>query len=81
MNGPAWMEPGPIRHDIDATRVMIPVPAKFSEMQQQNIEIALAWRLALREAFTTAFDRGYRAVDFFLNRDQGSGAYLLARDK
>lgn len=80
-NGPAWMEPGPIRRDIDAARVMIPVPAKFSEMQQQHTDLALAWRLALREAFTWAFERGYRAVDFYLNREQGSGAYLLARDK
>ena len=79
--GPVWADPTAIRREVDAPRVMIPVPAAFSEMQQQHTEIALAWRLAIREAFTWAFGRGYRAVDFHLNREQGSGAYLLALNK
>ena len=29
--------------------------------------------------FTTYFDRGYRAVDFLLDRDARTGRYLLAR--
>jgi predicted GNAT superfamily acetyltransferase len=79
-SGTAWMEPGAPRRDVDAPRVLVPVPAAFNDMQQQHTELALAWRLAIRDAFTWAFARGYRAVDFHLNRERGGGAYLLARD-
>jgi predicted GNAT superfamily acetyltransferase len=77
--GPTWMEPGAMRRETDSSRLTLPAPAGFSEMQQQNTELALRWRLALREAFTWAFDRGYRAVDFHLDRERGGGAYLLAQ--
>jgi predicted GNAT superfamily acetyltransferase len=33
-----------------------------------------------REVFEAYFRKGYRAVDFFLDREQGRGRYLLARD-
>ena len=80
-SGPTWLEPGPMRFDVDAPRVIVPVPGRFSELQQQHTELALAWRFAIREAFIWAFGRGYRAVDFYLDREQGGGAYLLALDK
>jgi len=76
-----WMRP--IRTDADpdwtARRVLVAVPARFSELQQRDRELAMAWRLAMRDVMTQAFGHGYRAVDFYLNRDQGGGAYLLAR--
>ncbi len=50
-------------------------------MQQQATDIALAWRLAVRGVMTDALSRGYRAVDFLINRERGGGAYLLARDE
>ena len=62
----------------DARRVLVPVPPRFTEMQQQATPAALAWRLATRRVFLSYFARGYRAVDFFLDRDTGGGRYLLA---
>ena len=47
-------------------------------MQQQAAERALEWRLQTRELFETYFSRGYRAVDFLLQREAGFGRYLLA---
>ena len=41
--------------------------------------LALEWRLQSREIFETYFARGYRVVDFFLDRPQQRGRYLLAR--
>ena len=73
-----WEACGGIRTNVHTTRVLVPVPAKFGEMQQRASDLALEWRAAARDAFQTYFARGYVAVDFFLNREQGNGAYLLA---
>jgi predicted GNAT superfamily acetyltransferase len=41
--------------------------------------MALAWRMATRQIFNTYFDRGYRAVEFFLDRPSRKGTYLLVK--
>ena len=43
-------------------------------------ERALQWRLHVRQMFQDYFAKGYRAVDFVLQREAGFGRYLLARD-
>jgi chorismate synthase len=68
-----------IRTDLDDSRVTISIPARFGEMQQTATDRALAWRDATRTAFQTYFARGYRAIDFFVARDRGGGAYLLSK--
>jgi chorismate synthase len=77
--GSSWLECA--AHDITlaAVRLLVPVPPRFGEMQQQAREVALAWRLATREIFTAYFARGYRVVDFLSNRESGGGAYVLSR--
>jgi predicted GNAT superfamily acetyltransferase len=35
--------------------------------------------MATREIFTTYFGRGYRAVEFFLDRPARKGTYLMVR--
>ena len=54
------------------------MPTGFTEMQQEAPDLALDWRLHTREIFKTYFARGYRAVDFELQREHGRGRYLLA---
>lgn len=56
----------------------VPVPPRFSEMQSESTELALEWRMAVRDVMVPAFARGYRAVDFTLDRERGGGSYLLA---
>ena len=41
---------------------------------------ALAWRMDVRQMFDEYLAKGYRAVDFVLQREAGFGRYLLARD-
>ena len=65
--------------NIDERRVWVEIPVGFTEIQQQTPERALEWRLQTREIFQTYFARGFRAVDFELNREHGKGRYLLAR--
>ncbi len=40
------------------------IPAKISALKETSRELALEWRLALRDTFQTAFQAGYSAQDF-----------------
>ncbi len=40
------------------------IPAKISALKEISRELALEWRLALRDTFQTAFQAGYSAQDF-----------------
>jgi predicted GNAT superfamily acetyltransferase len=69
---------------IDLTRtdrrVWIEIPTGFTDMLQRAPERALAWRLDVRQMFEDYLAKGYRAVDFVLQREAGFGRYLLAKD-
>ena len=64
---------------MNERRLWIEIPTGFTEMQQQAPERALQWRLHVRQMFQAYFAKGYRAVDFVLQREAGFGRYLLAR--
>jgi predicted GNAT superfamily acetyltransferase len=65
---------------LDSRRIQVQIPLGFTEMLARDPERALQWRLATRAMFTTYFGRGYRAVDFALDRAGARGAYLLAKE-
>jgi predicted GNAT superfamily acetyltransferase len=71
--------PSAVDTTSDVRRVAVEIPTGFSEMQGRDPVLALEWRMATRRAFTGYFARGYRAVDFFLERERSRGRYLLAR--
>ena len=73
------LAPGDADLSHEARRVLVEIPTGFTEMQAQDPELALEWRLHTRLVFQTYFGRGYRAVDFFLSREAGRGHYLLAQ--
>lgn len=64
---------------VSDRRLWIEIPTGFTQMQQQAPELALQWRLHVRQMFQAYFSKGYRAVDFVLQREAGFGRYLLAR--
>jgi predicted GNAT superfamily acetyltransferase len=64
---------------LTARRLLVQIPMGFTEMLAENPELALAWRICTRAIFTTYFARGYRAVDFMLDRAGRRGSYLLTR--
>lgn len=74
-----WLCPVGFTTEFDDRRILVPVPPRYSDMQQTAPDLALAWRLAVREVMVPAFRRGYRAVDFYLNREAGGGTYLFAK--
>jgi predicted GNAT superfamily acetyltransferase len=51
----------------------------FTDMQRDAPDLALEWRMQTREAFEAYFARGYRVLDFFLDRAHARGRYLLAK--
>lgn len=75
-----WLECSRLDADADARRLLVEIPMGFGEMLVKAPDLALAWRFATREIFTGCFARGYRAVEFFLDRESRKGAYLLVRD-
>jgi predicted GNAT superfamily acetyltransferase len=74
-----WLENIDVNLSLDARRLTVEIPMGFTDMLARAPELALAWRVCTRAIFTTYFDRGYRAVEFFLNRPGRSGRYLLVR--
>jgi predicted GNAT superfamily acetyltransferase len=75
-----WRKTKQIDLTIKERRLWIEIPTGFTEMQQRAPERALAWRMDVRQMFDEYLAKGYRAVDFVLQRDAGFGSYLLARD-
>ena len=59
-------------------RLAVEIPMGFNQLMQDEPAQALAWRMATRQIFTTYLHRGYRVVDFFLDRSAQKGRYILA---
>ena len=74
-----WRKASAIDVALDDRRVWIEIPTGFTDMQQQAPARALQWRMEVRELFQAYFGKGYRAVDFLLQREAGFGRYLLAK--
>ncbi len=72
-----WRTTSSMNLSLTDRRVWIEIPTGFTEMQQQAPALALTWRLQVREMFQAYFGRGYRAVDFVVQREAGFGRYLL----
>ncbi len=68
-----WLECADVDLTLDARRVAVEIPMGFTEMLSKAPDLALAWRMATREIFTAYFARGYRAVEFFLDRPSRKG--------
>lgn len=62
---------------IDERRVWLDIPGGFAGLQQLAPELALDWRLQTRAAFEAYLSRGYRIVDFALDRANARGRYLF----
>lgn len=74
-----WLDCVDVRLDLDARRLLVEIPMGFNEMLSRVPDRALAWRMATREIFTCYFARGYRAIEFGLDRPSRKGTYLLIR--
>ena len=58
--------------DLDAACLSLEVPIDIQQLKQTDISLALDWRLHVREAFETYFERGYVVTDFIGEGQAGS---------
>jgi chorismate synthase len=72
-----WWACGGVDLSHDDPRVRVEIPRDFTGMLAADPGLARAWRLESRAVFQHYFARGYRAVDFMLDRTQPCGRYLL----
>jgi predicted GNAT superfamily acetyltransferase len=76
----AWLECMDVDLTLSAPRVTVEIPMGFTEMLSGAPDSARRWRLATRDIFTAYFARSYRVVEFWLDREARTGAYLLTID-
>lgn len=65
--------------DSDTPRAWVEIPTHFTRLLQEAPDLALDWRLQTRAIFECYLGRGYRVVDFVLDRERERGRYLLAK--
>jgi len=73
-----WVEPGPVQLP-EGEWVLVEIPARIQALKAASLELALAWRLGVREACEIAFDAGYTACDVVRAEVEGAPRvyYLL----
>lgn len=77
--GLRWLHPDRANLSLTDERLLVEIPARFTELQAADPALALEWRLATRAVFQHYLSRGYRVVDFFLSRESNRGRYLLSK--
>ncbi len=72
--------PAPLVHiEAGNRQYLVEIPANLAQLKQSHPEGALAWRLALRSAFQSAFALGYAATDFIALPDDRC-AYIVTAE-
>jgi predicted GNAT superfamily acetyltransferase len=69
--------PGEPDLEIDADRLLVPIPASIQSLRDASIEAAVRWRTATRAVLPTYLERGFEVREFY--RRDGYGEYLLER--
>ncbi len=69
--------PEPLAHDAEGRTLRLAVPAAIQRLKADDAGLAREWRAVTRAAFESAFERGFRAVDFVRGGDVGN--YVLRR--
>lgn len=64
-------------------QLAIEIPANINQLQTENIQLAAEWRQVTRDAFISAFEKGYVAAGFYRKECNGQdyGIYLLSKKK
>jgi len=81
IEGGPWLRPGTRAEEPggDVRRLLVEIPTRFGELQEQDPALALEWRLATRAIFQHYLGGGYRVVDFLLSPGAPRGHYVLAK--
>lgn len=80
-----WKETknGPVLTDVvtvpESNQVLVPVPAAFQTIKQEDMKLALDWRLKTRTVFQQLFQKGYAAVSLERSEEGPVHHYLLVK--
>ena len=74
-----WLTCASIDLEVEAPRVRVEIPTGFGDMQVAAPDVARDWRVASRRIFTSYLPRGYRILEFTLDRPHARGWYVLDR--
>ena len=77
--GERWLECQAVDRDLTAPELTIEIPMGFGDMQLEAAALARDWRRVTAELFLGYLARGYRVVEFLLDRPGHRGVYLLQR--
>ncbi|HKY30122.1 MAG TPA: GNAT family N-acetyltransferase [Pyrinomonadaceae bacterium] len=67
-----------LNQDIAKDRLILEIPGDVNELMRKESDIAIRWREASRQAFSSVLDAGYTLVDFYRSERKGRaiGSYL-----
>lgn len=63
----------------EAAQIMVPVPAAFQTIKQEDMSLALDWRLKTRPVFQELFQKGYAVVSLEKSVEGPVHYYLLVK--
>ena len=66
---------------LDTEMILLEIPGDIHPIKAANIELALDWRMKVRKAFESYFNKGYIAVDFIsgIERGERRNRYVLQK--
>jgi predicted GNAT superfamily acetyltransferase len=70
-----------LKNNVGEGNVVIEIPGKINELMTEQSDLAVRWREASRQAFSSALDAGYTVVEFYRSERHGRavGSYLASR--
>lgn len=77
------LAPGGLHLEAGEARVAVEIPANYQAVKTADPGLALAWRLAARQALEACFAAGYQVIDMLWSRSApgGRACYILQRDE
>jgi predicted GNAT superfamily acetyltransferase len=79
LNNKGLLEPGKLPSDNLDKVLHLASPLSIDELKQKDLDLALHWRLHLRQWLETAFAQGYILHGFALDRQRFMGVYTLTK--
>ena len=61
------------------TAYLVPVPADIAGLKEQDLDLAIDWRMKTRAIFQTLFQNGYTAIELVKSSDESVYHYLVVQ--
>lgn len=65
--------------NFDKEAYLVPVPADITNLKEQDLDVAIDWRLKTRTIFKTLFQNGYTAIELVKTKDKPVHYYHLVQ--